>query len=143
MSNCLNCCGACGSACPGQPVVVAEAQTGRQGVDHGERTGRGRAHVGRDDGEAEAALVSFEDAADYAERYCTADQRFAAHWATGRALRDLGRVEEALRLQERLYADRPGEKAVEEELALLRAIVAHREAGSAGETSDEAHTIES
>ena len=96
-----------------------------------------------DDGDAEAALVSFEDAADYAERYGTADQRFAAQWATGRALRELGRVDEALALQRRLQEERPGEKAVEEELVLLRAAVARREAETAGETSDEAHTIES
>ena len=96
-----------------------------------------------DDGDPEAALVSFEDAADYADRYGTPDQRFAAHWATGRALRELGRLDEALALQRRLQEDRPGEKAVEEELALLRALVAQREEETADEASDEAHTIDS
>lgn len=96
-----------------------------------------------DGGDAEAALVSFEDAGEFAERYGTADQRFAAQWATGRALRELGRVDEALELQRRLQAERPGEKAVDEELAVLREVVARRETESAGETSDEAHTIES
>ncbi len=96
-----------------------------------------------DDGDAAAALVSFEDAADLAESYGTPDQWFAAQWATGRALRELGRIDEAREVQLRLEGERPGETAVAEELALLREAVSRRDAEAAGETSDEAHTIDS
>lgn len=96
-----------------------------------------------DDGDAAAALASFEDAAALAGRFGTPDQRFAAQWATGRVLRELGRLEEALEVQRRLERERPGEKAVAEELALLHEAVARRDAEAAGETSDEAHTIDS
>jgi tetratricopeptide (TPR) repeat protein len=105
-----------------------------------------------DDGDAGAALESFEDAAELADDYGTLDQRFAAHWAVGRALRELGRIDEALEVQRRLEGERPGEQAVADELTLLREAAAQRgDAGreggdplpTAAGTSDEAHTIES
>ncbi|MGO4594150.1 hypothetical protein AB4Z18_10045 [Leifsonia sp. 2TAF2] len=74
------------------------------------------------DGDAAAALVSFEDAVEYAEGYGTLDQQFAAKWALGRCLRELGRLPEALELQRRLATERPDEPAVAEELAALAAL---------------------
>ena len=100
-------------------------------------------------GDAAAALVSFEDAVEYAEEYGTLDQRFAAQWGRGRALRELGRIDEALTLQRRLAAERPDVEAVAAELELLAVLASapqpdapHMEEND--ETpSDEAHTIES
>jgi HAMP domain-containing protein len=95
---------------------------------------RGRARFA--DGDAAAALVSFEDAASFAQEYGTADQRFATQWAVARALRELGRVEEAMRLQSTLAAERPDEPAVREELEQLAAAVQRT-------ASEETPTIES
>lgn len=103
-----------------------------------------------EDGDAAAALVSFEDAIGYAEAYGTADQLFAARWALGRCLRELGRVEEALAVQRALESERPGEPAVAAELAQLTAAAPPPEAQTPAppaappaETSDETHTIDS
>ncbi|MFF9562822.1 tol-pal system YbgF family protein [Leifsonia sp. NPDC014704] len=73
------------------------------------------------DGDAAAALVSFEDAVEYAEAYGTLDQQFAAQWAYGRCLRELGRTSAAREIQRRLASERPGEPAVASELAELDA----------------------
>ncbi|MGO4299865.1 hypothetical protein [Leifsonia sp. RAF41] len=88
-----------------------------------------------DDDDAGAALVSFEDAVGYAQSYGTPDQQFAVRWGLGRALRELGRIDEALVVQRHLAAERPGEAAVIAELAALAEID--------DSPSDEAHTIES
>ncbi|WP_231946766.1 tetratricopeptide repeat protein [Leifsonia sp. 21MFCrub1.1] len=71
------------------------------------------------DGDADAALASFEDAVEYAEAYGTLDQQFAAHWAVGRCLRELGRTAEAREIQRRLASERPDEPAVQAELEAL------------------------
>ncbi|NUU06783.1 hypothetical protein [Leifsonia sp. C5G2] len=88
------------------------------------------------DGDAAAALVSFEDALSFAEEVGTADQRFAAQWAVARCLRELGRPEEAAALQHRLAAERPDEPSVREELEQLAAILEPT-------ASEETPTIES
>jgi len=87
-----------------------------------------------EEGDPAAALTAFEDAAAFAEEYGTLDQQFAARWAVGRCLRELGRTAEALTVQRRLAAERPDEEAVREELAAL--------AGSAPSASEETPTIE-
>ena len=89
-----------------------------------------------EDGDAAAALVSFEDAVEYAEHYGSADQQFAARWGLGRALRELDRIDEALAVQRRLAAERPDESAVAAELVELAAL-------ADPSPSDEAHTIDS
>ncbi|WP_285117208.1 hypothetical protein [Leifsonia sp. fls2-241-R2A-40a] len=83
------------------------------------------------DGDPRAALDSFEDALEYADDYGTADQRFAARWALGRVLRELGRTSEALVIQRGLAAQRPEEPAVAAELAALTRV------------PEESHTIDS
>lgn len=88
------------------------------------------------DGDAAAALVSFEDARSFADEVGTPDQRFATRWAVARCLRALGRTEEAAQIQRRLAAERPDEPAVREELEQLAAL------GEPG-TSDPTPTIES
>ena len=70
-------------------------------------------------GDAEGALGDFEAALAAAERFGTADQQFAAWWALARCLRGLGRTEEALGIQRRLAAERPGDGDVAAELAAL------------------------
>lgn len=92
-----------------------DARTLRWGVVLYERRGWARLA----EGDAAAALVSFEDAAAYAEEFGTPDQRFATQWAVARALRELGRDGEALDIQLRLAVLRPDEPAVQEELARL------------------------
>ncbi|MGN7800875.1 tetratricopeptide repeat protein [Leifsonia sp. 22587] len=82
------------------------------------------------DGDAAAALVSFEDAVRAAELYGTPDQRFAAQWAVGRALRALGRTTEALAVQRRLQEERPDARAVAAELAELERSTEQRPTGT-------------
>ncbi|WP_431247239.1 hypothetical protein [Leifsonia xyli] len=101
---------------------------------------RGWARLG--EGDPGAAVVSFEDAVEFADEYGTEDERFAARWALGRALRELGRTEEALQLQRRLAEERPGEPSVAAELEALEASASPR-AGDDPATSDETHTIDS
>lgn len=83
------------------------------------------------DGDAAAALVSFEDAVQYAEAYGTVDQQFAAQWAVGRSLRELGRTTEAREIQRRLASERPEEPAVAAELEALDALDARDAAHAA------------
>ncbi|WP_208008381.1 hypothetical protein [Agromyces protaetiae] len=75
-------------------------------------------------GDAEHALAEFELAAETADRYGTAEQRFVARWSIGRALRTLGRVDDALAVQRALAAVRPDDRYVADEIALLEAALA-------------------
>jgi tetratricopeptide (TPR) repeat protein len=72
-----------------------------------------------DGGDAQAALVQFELAADVADRYGTAEQQHVTRWAVGRALRALGRTEDALALQRQLAAARPDDAYVAAEIEAL------------------------
>lgn len=72
-----------------------------------------------DSGDAHAAVGEFEAALEAADRYGTLDQQFAARWSLARALREIGRLQEALAIQTRLASERPGERDVEDELAAL------------------------
>jgi tetratricopeptide (TPR) repeat protein len=67
------------------------------------------------------ALVEFEDALWAANSVGSDTQRFTARWAIGRCLRSLGRVDEALSMQEALFDEDPTDPYVAEELAVLRA----------------------
>lgn len=80
-------------------------------------TNRGRALLA--DGDAAAALDAFERALEAASEYGTPDQRFAARWSVARALRGLGRTEEALDRQRELAAERPEDRLVAAEVAVL------------------------
>ncbi|WP_295118719.1 hypothetical protein [uncultured Leifsonia sp.] len=70
-------------------------------------------------GDARAAVGEFEAALEAAERHGTLDQQFAAQWSLARALREVGRWQEALAIQRRLAAERPEESDVQAELAAL------------------------
>lgn len=72
-----------------------------------------------DAGHAVEALVRFEDAARYAERYGTAEQRHIARWSIARCLRTLGRLDEAREIQLALAAERPDDEYVHAELREL------------------------
>ena len=78
-----------------------------------------------DAGDAHAALGEFEAAMEAADRYGTLDQQFAAQWSLARCLREVGRWQEALGIQRRLAAERPGESDVEAELAVLSEVEEH------------------
>lgn len=80
-----------------------------------------------EEGTPVSALAEFEAAEEAAERYGTPEQRFAAAWTVARCLRELGRIQEARRIQQRLAAEQPEDEAVAAELAAL---------------TDAAHTIE-
>ncbi|WP_394552407.1 hypothetical protein ACDF64_16300 [Agromyces sp. MMS24-JH15] len=72
-----------------------------------------------DAGDAEGGLREFERAVEAADHYGTPEQRHVARWATGRALRTLGRTEEALAVQQALAAARPDDPYVIAEIAAL------------------------
>jgi tetratricopeptide (TPR) repeat protein len=76
-----------------------------------------------DAGDFDAALVAFEDALAARERIGEAGRTRVARWMVGWALRNLGRTDEALAIQQALKAelDALGEEDpyVDEELALL------------------------
>lgn len=76
-------------------------------------------------GEAHAAVGEFEAALEAADRYGTLDQQFAAQWSLARALREVGRWQEALAIQRRLAAERPGATDVEAELTALAEVETH------------------
>ena len=78
---------------------------------------RGRALLA--EGDAAAALDAFERALEAAVDYGTPDQRFAARWSVARALRALGRTEEALARQRELAGERPEDRLVAAEIAVL------------------------
>lgn len=73
-----------------------------------------------DAGSYDAALAEFEAALAAALDTGTAEQQHVAKWAVARCLRSLGRVDEALAIQEQLLLDQPDDKYVAEELAELR-----------------------
>lgn len=74
-----------------------------------------------DAGDAVAALHHFEQAVEAADRYGTAGQQHVARWSVGRALRTLGRTDEALELQRELALTRPDDTYVQAEIEALTA----------------------
>ncbi|HEX6953721.1 MAG TPA: hypothetical protein VF156_02475 [Agromyces sp.] len=74
-----------------------------------------------DAGDAVAALHHFEQAVEAADRYGTAGQQHVARWSVGRALRSLGRTDEALELQRELAVARPDDRYVQAEIEALTA----------------------
>ena len=80
-----------------------------------------------DGGDAVAALHHFERAVEAADRYGTAGQQHVARWSVGRALRSLGRTEEALELQRELALARPDDTYVQAEIEALTAEVTEAE----------------
>ncbi|WP_430645471.1 hypothetical protein [Agromyces sp. GXS1127] len=72
-----------------------------------------------DGGDAQAALYHFQKAVDAADRYGTAGQQHVARWSVGRALRTLGRTEEALEIQRELALARPDDPYVRAEIEAL------------------------
>lgn len=74
-----------------------------------------------DSGDAAGALVEFGEALAAAVAWGTPDQEFFSRWAIARAYREVGRLSDALELQETLLDERPGDADVLEELAILRA----------------------
>ena len=58
-----------------------------------------------DAGDVEDALTVFQRAEEYFDAEGTESQQFVAHWATARALRSLGRYDDALAIQRRLAED--------------------------------------
>lgn len=80
-----------------------------------------------DGGDAVAALHHFEKAVEAADRYGTAGQQHVARWSVGRALRSLGRNDEALELQRELALARPDDPYVQSEIEALTAEVTEEE----------------
>lgn len=94
-------------------------------------------------GRPHEALGSFEAALEAAERYGTLDQQFAARWSLARCLREVGRWQEALDIQARLAAERPGESDVADELTALSEVEAHvRDVSVHDPATEAAPTIE-
>jgi tetratricopeptide (TPR) repeat protein len=73
-----------------------------------------------DDGHFDEALAEFELADAAAKAHGTQEQQHVAQWAIARCLRSLGRIPEALAIQEQLFAADPTDEYVVEELAALR-----------------------
>jgi len=61
----------------------------------------------------------FQLAVEAADRYGTAEQQHVARWSVARALRTLGRNDEALEIQRELAMARPDDRYVQAELAAL------------------------
>lgn len=72
-----------------------------------------------DGGDAPAALAQFELAVDAADRFGTAEQQHITRWSVGRALRAVGRADEALALQRELARSRPEDPYVAAEIQAL------------------------
>jgi tetratricopeptide (TPR) repeat protein len=72
-----------------------------------------------DGGDAKAALYHFQKAVEAADRYGTAGQQHVARWSVGRALRTLGRTDEALEIQRELALARPDDPYVRAEIEAL------------------------
>ena len=95
-------------------------RTLRWGVVAARQSAAGR---GCDDGDAGAALVSLRGRAGVRRRATGRPTSSSPRGGdVGRALRELGRIDEALVVQRRLAAERPGEAAVVAELAALAEI---------------------
>lgn len=73
-----------------------------------------------DDGHFAEALAEFELADTAAKAHGNQEQKHVAQWAIARCLRSLGRVDEALEIQERLLLEVPNDTYVREEIAALR-----------------------
>ncbi len=67
------------------------------------------------------ALTRFSLAQGAAIRFGDEQQRFEARWAFARCLRSLDRLDEALEIQRELAEERPDDRSVRDELALLAA----------------------
>ena len=80
-----------------------------------------------DRGDAAAALYHFEKAVEAADEYGTAGQQHVARWSVGRALRSLGRTDEALELQRELALARPDDTYVRAEIEALTAATTEAE----------------
>lgn len=80
-----------------------------------------------DGGDAVAALHHFQKAVEAADQYGTAGQQHVARWSVGRALRSLGRNDEALELQRELALARPDDAYVQSEIEALTAEVTEEE----------------
>lgn len=72
-----------------------------------------------DAGDPVAALSQFELAVDAADRFGTAQQQHVTRWSVGRALRAVGRTDEALSLQRELARARPDDPYVAAEIQAL------------------------
>ncbi|GAA2025698.1 hypothetical protein GCM10009819_05920 [Agromyces tropicus] len=72
-----------------------------------------------DGADAQAALYHFQKAVEAADRYGTPGQQHVARWSVGRALRTLGRTDEALEIQRELALARPDDPYVRAELEAL------------------------
>ncbi|WP_353828249.1 hypothetical protein [Agromyces sp. SYSU T0242] len=72
-----------------------------------------------DGGDAQAALHHFRKAVDAADQYGTPGQQHVARWSVGRALRTLGRTDEALEIQRELALARPDDPYVRAEIDAL------------------------
>lgn len=72
-----------------------------------------------DAGDAAGALAQFELAVDAADRFGTAEQQHVTRWSVGRALRAVGRADEALALQRELARSRPEDPYVAAEIQAL------------------------
>ncbi|WP_308799501.1 tetratricopeptide repeat protein [Agromyces silvae] len=70
-------------------------------------------------GDAGAALTQFELAVEAADQYGTAEQQHVTRWSVGRALRAVGRTDEALSLQRELARARPDDPYVAAEIEAL------------------------
>jgi tetratricopeptide (TPR) repeat protein len=70
-------------------------------------------------GDATEALAQFELAVDAADHYGTAEQQHVTRWSVGRALRAVGRTDEALTLQRELARARPEDPYVAAEIEAL------------------------
>ncbi|NYD65715.1 tetratricopeptide repeat protein [Agromyces atrinae] len=68
------------------------------------------------------ALTYFEAARDVAERHGTTEQKRVARWAIARCLRELGRTDEALAIQNDLARLDPADPYVIEELEVLTGV---------------------
>lgn len=80
-----------------------------------------------DRGDARAALYHFEKAVEAADLYGTSGQQHVARWSVGRALRSLGRTDEALELQRELARERPDDPYVQAEIEALTATATEAE----------------
>ncbi len=80
-----------------------------------------RGWVLHDEHRYDDALVEFENAHRASLTYGTAEQGYFTRWATARCLRSLGRLEEALAIQEKLAQEDPTDDDVNEEMQILRA----------------------
>lgn len=74
-----------------------------------------------DGGDPAAALAQFELAVHDADAYGTAEQQHVTRWSVGRALRVVGRTDDALTLQRELARARPDDPFVAAEIEALTA----------------------